>query len=103
RAALNANGLKGALIGIVRDKLFGYSGAADRLADAAIATMNQQGATVVDPVKIPTVVNFADSEFEVLLCEFKADLNKYLTWLGPASPVHSLKDVIAFNDAHKDQ
>jgi amidase len=30
-------------------------------------------------------------------------LNKYLTWLGPASPVHSLKDVIAFNDAHKDQ
>jgi amidase len=39
----------------------------------------------------------------VLLFEFKADLNKYLTWLGAASPVHSLKDVIAFNDAHKDQ
>ena len=43
------------------------------------------------------------SEFEVLLYEFKADLNKYLTWLGAASPVHSLKEVIAFNDAHKDQ
>jgi amidase len=53
--ALDANGLKGARIGIVRDKLFGYSGAADRLADAAIATMKQQGATIVDPVKIPTL------------------------------------------------
>src|SRR5262249_62420428 len=31
---------------------------------------------------------------------FKTDLTKYLTWLGAASPVHSLKDVIAFNDAH---
>jgi amidase len=101
--ALDANGLKGARIGIVRDKLFGYSGAADRLADAAIQTMKQQGAIIVDPVKIPTLGKFGDSEFEVLLFEFKADLDKYLTWLGPASPVHSLKDVIAFNDAHKEQ
>ena len=101
--ALDANGLKGARIGIVRDKLFGYSGAADRLADAAIQTMKQQGAIIVDPVRIPTLGKFGDSEFEVLLFEFKADLNKYLTWLGPASPVHSLKDVIAFNDAHKEQ
>jgi amidase len=65
--------------------------------------MKQQGAVIVDPANIPTLGKFGDSEFEVLLYEFKADLNKYLTWLGPASPVHSLKDVIAFNDAHKDQ
>ena len=65
--------------------------------------MKKQGATIVDPANIPTLGKFDDSEFEVLLYEFKADLNKYLTWLGPASPVHSLKDVIAFNDAHKDQ
>jgi amidase len=102
-AALDPNGLKGARIGIVRDKLFGYSLAADQLADAAIVVMKRLGATVVDPVKIPTLGKFGGNEFEVLLFEFKADLNKYLTWLGPASPVHSLKDVIAFNDAHKDQ
>ena len=100
---LDPNGLKGARIGVVRDKLFGYSVAADQLADAAIADMKRLGATVVDPVKIPTLGKFGDGEFEVLLFEFKADLNKYLTWLGPASPVHSLADVIAFNDAHKDQ
>jgi amidase len=65
--------------------------------------MKQQGAVIVDPANIPTLGSFGDSEFEVLLYEFKADLNKYLAWLGPASPVHSLKDVIAFNEAHKDQ
>jgi amidase len=100
---LDLDGLKGARIGVVRDKMFGYSIAADQVADTAIAAMKRLGATVVDPVRIPTLGKFGESEFEVLLFEFKADLNKYLTWLGPASPVHSLKDVIAFNDAHKDQ
>ena len=43
-SALDPNGLQGARIGIVRDKLFGYSPAADRLADLAIADMKKQGA-----------------------------------------------------------
>jgi amidase len=102
-AALDRNGLNGARLGIVRNRLFGSNAAADRLAEAAIAEMKQQGATIVDPANIPTLGKFDDSEFEVLLFEFKADLNKYLMWLGPASPAHSLKDVIAFNAAHKDQ
>ena len=101
--ALDANGLKGARIGVVRNRLFGYSPAADAIAEAAIADMKRQGAVIVDPANIPTLGKFDDSEFDVLLYEFKADLNKYLAWLGPASPVHSLADVIAFNDAHKDQ
>ena len=100
---LDPNGLKGARIGVVRNKYFGYSPATDRLAEAAINEMKKQGATIVDPANIATLGKFDDGEFEVLLFEFKADLNKYLTWLGAASPVHSLKDVIAFNDAHKDQ
>ena len=45
--------------------------------------MKQRGAAIVDPADIPTLGKFDDSEFEVLLYEFKADLNKYLTWLGP--------------------
>jgi amidase len=101
--ALDPNGLKGARIGVVRNKYFGYSPAADRIAEAAIADMKKQGAVIVDPVTIPTLGKFDDGEFEVLLYEFKADLNKYLTWLGAASPVHSLKDIIAFNDAHKSE
>jgi amidase len=101
--ALNADGLNGARIGVVRNKLFGYSPPADRVAEAAIAVMKQKGAVIVDPANIPTLGKFSDAEFEVLLFEFKADLNKYLTWLGAASPVHSLKEIIAFNDAHTDQ
>ena len=101
--ALDANGLKGARIGVVRNRLFGGNAAADRLAEAAIAEMKKQGAVIVDPANIPTLGKFEDNEFEVLQYEFKAGLNKYLAWLGPASPVHSLKDVIAFNTAHKDQ
>jgi amidase len=65
--------------------------------------MKKQGAVIVDPANIATLGRFDASEFDVLLYEFKADLNKYLTWLGPASPVRTLKDLIAFNDAHKDQ
>jgi len=101
--ALDPNGLKGARIGVVRNKYFGYSPAADRLAEAAIADVKKQGAIIVDPANIATLGKFDEGEFEVLLYEAKADLNKYLTWLGAASPVHSLKEVIAFNDAHKDQ
>jgi amidase len=102
-SSLDAGALKGARLGVVRNRLFGGSPAADEIADAAIAVMKQQGATIVDPAEIPTLGKFDDSEFEVLLFEFKSDLNRYLTWLGAASPVHSLTDVIAFNRAHKDQ
>jgi amidase len=102
-SSLDPNGLKGARIGVVRNKYFGYSPAVDQLAEEAIAAMKKQGAVIVDPANIPTLGKFDDGEMEVLLFEFKADLNKYLTWLGAASPVHSLKDVMAFNEAHKDQ
>jgi amidase len=102
-ASLDTCGLKGARLGVVRNRLFGNNPAADGIAETAIGAMKQQGATIVDPANIPTLGKFDDSEFEVLLFEFKADLNKYLTWLGAASPVHTLKEVIAFNSAHKDQ
>jgi amidase len=102
-AFLDASGLRGARIGVVRNRLFGYSAAADQIADAAIADMKKHGAVMVDPANIPTLGKFDESELDVLFYEFKADLNKYLAWLGPASPVHSLKEVIAFNESHKDQ
>ena len=100
-ASLDVNGLRGARIGVIRNRLFGSSPAADALAEQAIADMRAHGAVIVDPADIPTLGKFDDSEFDVLLYEFKADLNTYLTWLGPASPVHSLADIIAFNDEHK--
>jgi amidase len=100
--ALDVNGLKGARIGVVRNRLFGSTPSADALAERAIADMRKQGAVIIDSANIPTLGKFDSSELEVLLYEFKADLNKYLTSLGPMAPVHSLKDVIDFNEAHRD-
>jgi amidase len=99
--SLNAGALKGARIGVARKKYTGYSAAADRLFDAAIETMKAQGAVIVDPADIPTASQLDDCEFEVLLYEFKADLNAYLHALPPSAKVHSLADLIAFNEHEK--
>lgn len=103
RAALRPDALKGARIGVAREKFFGYSDAADRLAEAAIARMKALGAVIVDPADIPNAGRYDDSELEVLLYEFKAGLNAYLGALPPSAKVRSLADVIAFNEAHRDR
>jgi amidase len=100
---LDANGLRGARIGVARAKFFGYSDVTDRLINAAVETMKAQGAIIVDPANIDTAGKFDDSEYDVLLYEFKADLNAYLASLGPKAPVRTLQDIIAFNEAHRDQ
>lgn len=103
RTLLDANGLRGARIGIARKHFFGYSDVTDRLANAAIERMKELGAIIVDPADIPNIGKYDGSEFEVLLYEFKAGLDQYLGALGPSAKVHSLADVIAFNEAHRDR
>jgi len=98
--ALDASALKGARIGVARKQYFGYSAAADRLVEQAIADMKAQGAIVVDPADIPTAAKLDGCEMEVLLYEFKADLNAYLK-ARPSAPVHSLTELIAFNEREK--
>ncbi len=100
---LDANGLRGARIGVARAKFFGYSDVTDKLINDAIDAMKAQGAIIVDPANIETAGKFDDSEFDVLLYEFKADLNSYLASLGPKAPVKSLQDIIVYNEMHKDQ
>ncbi len=99
---LDAAGLKGARIGVPRTRLFGYSDAADRIAEAALDVLKRQGAVLVDPADVPNTAEIGEPEFEVLLYEFKADLNAYLGRLPPGARVHSLAEAIRFNEAHKD-
>src|SRR5215208_1039956 len=101
--SLDPNGLRGARIGVARTRFFGYSDVTDRIANDAIAAMKAQGAIIIDPANISTAGKFDDSEYDVLLYEFKADLNKYLASLGVKAPVKSLQEIIAFNDQHKDE
>jgi amidase len=96
---LDRKGLRGARLGVVR-KAFGFDPAVDRIMEEALAEMKRQGATLVDPADIPTWGKWHKQENEIMLYEFKADLNSYLAGLGPQAPVHTLQDVINFNDAH---
>jgi amidase len=115
-----ADGLRGARIGVARRHYFS-GGPEGRLIDEAIAEMRRQGAVIVDPADIETGGQMGEPEMEVLLYEFKADLNLYLAGLraggadsaGPASgaaapgasggapPVHSLAELIAWNESHR--
>jgi amidase len=101
-AALDANGLKGARIGVAREKLTGYSEAADAALDRALAVMKERGAVIVDPADITTVGKFGDAEFEVLLYEFKPDLERYLATRPPGVRARTLDALIAYNRAHAD-
>ncbi|MGE5235422.1 MAG: amidase [Acidobacteriota bacterium] len=102
-AFLDRGGLKGARIGVARAKFFGYSPETDAVVEAALRVMAGLGAVLVDPADIPHAGEVDDDELEVLLYEFKSDLNDYLADLGPGAAVHSLADVIAFNEAHRAQ
>jgi amidase len=97
---LDPNGLKGARIGIPRLRLFGYSAHSDRIAGEAIAAMQSLGATVIDPVVLDVPADLWQSELEVLLYEFKADLNAYLARLWGVTRVKSLAEIIRFNEEH---
>jgi len=99
---LNKDGLRGARLGVAR-KYFGFNDAVDKLMNDRIAQLKDLGAVIVDPADIPTSGKFDDSELEVLLYEFKADLNNYLGKLGSGAPVHSLQDVIDFNEKNRDR
>ncbi|HLK56280.1 MAG TPA: amidase [Chthonomonadaceae bacterium] len=98
---LDPHGLKGKRIGITRKQFFGYSAPTDHIATEAIEVLKKAGAVIVDPADIPSAGKFDADELIVLLYEFKADLNRYLSGLGPNARVHSLQEVIAFNDQEK--
>ncbi len=98
---LDDGGLKGARIGVARARFFGYSPEADRLAENAIGEMRRMGAIIVDPADIPHAGEYDEAELEVLLYEFKADLNAYLAEWAPGAAVRTLADVIAFDKANR--
>jgi amidase len=101
--SLDASGLKGARIGVVR-KQAGFNEDVDALLDQNIATLKAAGAIVIDPVDIPNLGKYDDDELTVLEYEFKHDLNAYLAGLPEAAGApRSLKELIAFNERERAQ
>ena len=98
---LDPAGLRGARIGVARN-FFGYNDRLDRLMETAIDAMKREGAVIIDKANITTAGKFDNSETEVLLFEFKADLNAYLAG-RPGAPIRSLKELIEYNERNRDR
>lgn len=99
---LTQDHLRGVRIGVARG-LGGFNPRVDAVFEESLRALRDLGAELVDPADIATAKQLDDTEMEVLLYEFKADLDAYLAGLGPDAAVHSLADVIAFNEAHREQ
>jgi amidase len=99
---LDPNGLKGARIGVPRERFFGYHPATDALVERALELMKAQGAIIVDPAPIATAAKMDEPEMEVLLFEFKAGVEAYLAGLGDKTRLKTLADLIRFNEEHRD-
>ena len=99
---LDPSGLRDARIGVARN-LFGFSPRVDQIMQACIDTLKRQGADVVDPVHLAGKDEIKQVEKEVLLYEFKDGLNKYLATVAPHLAVHTLAELIAFNQSKREQ
>jgi amidase len=99
-AFLDENGLAGGRLGVPRAVFFeGLSAGEATMVEAALNALRECGAQLVDPADIPTGRAVADFRSDVLLYEFRRDLNRWLASLGPATPIESLRDLIRFNEA----
>jgi amidase len=132
---LTVHGLKGARIGIPRAGFFealpapgsaarrGALGSDQaRVMAEAIDVLRAQGAVIVDPADIPSVLekNAADNFFSWSTCSgalqgkgkdqgcsitfkygMKRDFNAWLATLGPKAPVKTLSELRAWNEAHR--
>jgi len=108
---LDKHALRGARIAVPHVPYWaGFSAAQAQIMNDAIAALRSQGAFVADPYEIPNQA--AISAFgictsfpppatcsTVLMYGQKHDLNNYLA-TRPNAPVHTLADIIAFNNAH---
>lgn len=131
---LNAGGLKGARIGVPRafyiDRVTlpgestprgGITAEQARVMAGAIAVLRQQGAVIVDPAEIPSIVATAANDSFPLFdfcagaehargkdanCSInfkygmKRDFNAWLASLGPSAPVKTLTELRHWNLAH---
>ena len=120
-AFLRREGLQGARIGIPRALYYdpvtppGADEPQSRLSEAgraamaeAIAVLEQEGATIVDPADIPSVVDpdpagnlLANTGSSVLAYGMKRDFNAWLASLGDTAPVGTLTALREWNLAHE--
>lgn len=99
---LDKNALNGARIGVPK-QFYWDALSEDQIAitQEALTTMQSLGAELVFE-EIPTAEALSEFSSSVLTYEFKRDLNAYLSSLGENSPIKTLADVLAFNEANSE-
>lgn len=93
---LKPGALKGARIGIARD-FMGRNAETDRIIEAAIATLKQQGAVIVDPVRYPKyLLDVRQSLLNTIMnADFKAQITDYLQKNTDAKYPRTYADIVA--------
>lgn len=99
--SLQPDRLEGTTLGVARFTM-GVHEKVDEVMEAAFEVLKSKGATLVDLESLAPE-SFGDAEFEVLLYEFKSDLNAYLASLGENAPFKTLEELIAYNKNNKDK
>jgi amidase len=92
---LDENGVAGMRIGIASE-MIGFNAKVDALFQQAVEVLKLKGAEIIEEVKFENRRKWGDPSYQVLLYEFKADLNKYLQE-HPGTPVKSMEEIIEFN------
>jgi len=98
---LDIDGLQGARIGVARN-MAGTNPRILKIFELCIDVMKQMGAEIIDPVNVKNFDKIGETELEVLYYEFKAGLNEYLNTVEANLPVHSMEEVIRFNEENKE-
>jgi len=99
---LDPKGLVGTRIGVARN-YFDKSDLIDKIIEGAVEKMKELGAEIIDPVEIKTISDLGDPEFQVLLFDFKHDLNEYIAKYGPINSLKNIADIINFNNEHQEK
>ncbi|HKE96249.1 MAG TPA: amidase family protein [Povalibacter sp.] len=91
---LRRGSLKGARIGVARD-FMGRDAETDRVVEAALVTLREQGAVIVDPVKYPDYLLQGRQGLSTLIMasEFKSQIADYLKTTAPQYP-KTLDDLV---------
>lgn len=92
---LTLDGLQGKRLGVVASKT-GHHRGTDAVFHKAIESLKAAGAIIVEDVVLPNIEALSEPEFEVLLYEFKHDINRYLAERNHPQAA-SLADLIQFN------
>lgn len=95
-AFLDANGLSGKRIGVAKT-FFGFHEGVDKIMEQAMTTIKNAGSELIDLQDYKISSETYEAQWQVLLYEFKAGVNQYLSGLPAVYPIKTLTDVIEFN------